>query len=80
MAVFDNMNLFQRTKVYVMNQVFISECKTKYICLAEGVPCFTRSTHQQIIKSKGLNMDNMVNLTFKFYYEGKGQSIKNFLK
>lgn len=62
-----------------METVFISECKKKYICTSNGCPCFTRTTHQQLISQKGLNMQAMENLTFAFYYTGKGKSIREFL-
>lgn len=62
-----------------MDNVFISSCGTKYICTLNGVPCFTRTTHDNIIKQRGFERSEMENLTFSFYYTGKGVSIKDFL-
>ena len=60
--------------------LFVSEDKARFICTTEeGAPCFMRGTHTKLAKESGLELDKMENLTFAFYVNGNGQSIKNFL-
>lgn len=60
--------------------VFVSNDKTKYVCVVGDSPSFTRRSHTELLKANGVDIDKAENLTVDFYYKGKGQSIKNFLE
>lgn len=62
------------------DSLFISEDGSKYICTTEGSCCFMRGTHTLMAKNAGLDLQKMDNLTFAFYYKGKGKSIREFLE
>ena len=60
--------------------VFISEDGKRFINTYKGSPCFSRSSHDRILTLKGVDLANTVNVTSDFHFNGKGQSIKQFLK
>lgn len=62
------------------DSLFISEDKSKYICTTGASCCFIRGAHTAMAKNAGLDLREMDNLTFAFYYKGKGKSIKEFLE
>lgn len=62
------------------DSLFVSEDGSKYICTTGGSCCFMRGTHTAMAKNAGLDLQKMDNLTFAFYYKGKGKSIRGFLE
>lgn len=60
-------------------ELFISNCKTKFICTAGFSPCFRRPSHDVKAKIKGLDLTKMQDKTAEFYFKGKGKSINEFL-
>lgn len=60
-------------------QLFISNCKTKFICTAGASPCFRRPSHDAKAKLMGLDLTEMDDKTSEFYFNGKGKSINEFL-
>lgn len=62
-----------------MHNLFVSNDNKSFIVTFEGIPCFIRTTHEVLAREKGLNLGEMNNKTFDFWYNGQGESIKSFL-
>lgn len=61
--------------------LFLSEDKKRFICTdASGKLCFIRGEHLAEAKQTGLDLNQLENKTIDFHYDGKGQSIKDYLK
>ena len=68
------------------NMLFISDDNKRFIATAgeTGAACFIRGEHTREAKSLGLNLSNMENVTFEYWFGDGGrnkktQSIRKFL-
>lgn len=61
--------------------LFLSEDKSRFICTdTNGRVCFIRGEHLTEAKTLNIDLYKIENKTIDFHYDGKGQSIKEYLK
>ena len=61
--------------------LFLSKDKKRFICTDEnGALCFIRGVHTREAKRQGLDLHTLENKTVDFKFDGKGQSMAEYLK